>query len=124
MATAGADRILSPDFSLMLAVNHVLLTRRPADEDRAKLTVALDAARAAGVNGTAAALADAAAAWLAGAVGAEALQEALTDFATPYATRVSRPVRPAEPDHCGLVESDVPLLSHAARVAAAMESDR
>ena len=124
MATAGSDRILSPDFALMLAVNHVLLTRRPTDDDRAKLTVTLDAARAAGVNGTAAALADAAAAWLAGAASTEALQEALTDFATPYATRVSRPVRPAEPDHCGLVESDVPLLSHAARVAAAMESDR
>ncbi len=124
MATAGADRTLSPDFALMLAVNHVLLTRRPTDDERAKLTVALDVARAAGVNGTAAALADAAAAWLASTVGTEALQEALTDFATPYATRVSRPVRPAEPDHCGLVDGDVPLLSHAARVAAAMESDR
>ncbi len=124
MANAGSARILSPDFTLMLAVNQVLLTRRPTDEDRAKLTAAVDAAREAGVTGTAAALADAATAWLADAAATEALQEALTDFATPYATRVSRPVRPAEPDHRGLVEGDVPLLSHAARVAAAMETDR
>lgn len=124
MANAGSSRVLPADYSLAVAAGQVLLTRRPSDQDRAKLDLAVAAARAAGVTGTAAALAAAAAAWLAGSATNEALQDALTDFTTPFATRVSRPVRAAEPDHRGLVEGEAPLFSHAARVAAAMESDR
>lgn len=120
VARIQEPRDLRPDIALSVAAG-VFLLGRPGEEERNRLEAAAKAARAAGVFGTAAALCAAAEAHLAGIADSADLRAALAAFIAPFCPRKGR-----DPDHRGLANDELPLLSntHAARVAAALENDR